>query len=108
MMEPRLDPRLHAEVIAETVRNPARFAAILDEGELPIILLVADLISEGQARGEIRPEVDPLESALVTGAGVMFSTTRVLPAVADGDLPPSEITAVAMRAFDVVWDGISG
>lgn len=107
MMVPRGDPRLHAEMIAETVRHAPRFAAILDEGELPIILLVTNLIDEAQRRGEVRAEADAFECAVVLGAGVMFSTTRVLRAVADGHLPGSEIAAIAQRAFDLVWDGLT-
>ena len=106
MMEPRYSPSLHAAILDETVRYPARFAAILDQGPLPIIMLITDLLEEGQRRGEIRGDVDALESAIVIGAGVMFSTTRVLGAVAEGHLPASEIGAVAGRAFDLVWVGL--
>ena len=106
LTEPRYAPRLHAAMIDETVRNPARFAAVLGEGELPIIFLLSDLIQEGQRRGEVRTELNPFEAAVVIGAGVMFSTTRVLDAVADGLLPPAEIGAVAQRAFDLIWTGL--
>lgn len=106
MMVPRYSPSIHAAMIDETVRHPARFAAILDEGDLPIIMLVTNLIEEGQRRGEIRTDVNAFESAIVIGAGVMFSTTRVLGAVAQGQLPGSEIEAVAGRAFDLVWTGL--
>jgi len=106
MMVPRYSPSVHAAMIDETVRHPARFAAILDEGELPIIALVTGLLEEGQRRGEIRTDVDAFEAAIVIGAGVMFSTTRVIGAVAEGQLPGSEIEAVAGRAFDLVWTGL--
>lgn len=106
MMVPRYSPSVHAAMIDETVRHPARFAAILGEGDLPIIALVTNLIEEGQRRGEIRTDVHAFESAIVMGAGVMFSTTRVLGAVADGHLPGSEIEAVAGRALDLVWTGL--
>jgi len=106
MTQPRFAPRIHAAMMDETVRHPARFAAILGEGELPIIRLFAGLIKEGQRRGEVRSEVDPFEAAIVIGAGVMFSTTRVLDAVADGHLPASEIGGVARRAMDLVWVGL--
>lgn len=107
LTEPRYEPRLHAAMIDETVRHPARFAAILDQGDLPIIELFSGLILEGQRRKEIRPEVDPFEAAVVTVAGVMFSTTRVLGAVADGHLPSSEIGRVAGRALNLVWVGLA-
>lgn len=106
MMVPRYSPSVHAAMLDQTVRHPARFAAILGEGDLPIIVLVTDLIQEGQRRGEIRDDVDAFESAIVIGAGVMFSTTRVLGAVALGKLPVTEIDAIAGRAFDLVWVGL--
>ncbi len=107
LTRPRTSPRILVAMIDETVRHPGRFAAILDDGELPLIGLLADLIAVGQERGEISAAHDPFESAVVMGAGVMFSTTRVLAAVAEKQQPISEIGAIARRSFDLIWTGLS-
>lgn len=106
VMSPRLAPELHAAFLDQTVRFPARFAAILNEGELPIVILASNLVERGQARGEVRTDIPAMECALVIGAGVMFSTRTVLGRVARGELPGSEIGVVAERALDLVWTGL--
>jgi TetR/AcrR family fatty acid metabolism transcriptional regulator len=106
MTRPRYAPRIHAAMLDETVRHPVRFAAILGEGDLPLIRMFAGVVEEGQRRGEVRADADPFEAAIVVGAGVMFSTTRVLDAVADGHLPATEIEAVARRSLDLIWVGL--
>lgn len=106
MMEPRVSPRFHAEMLAETLRHPARFAAILGEGELPLAVLFAGLLAEGQRRGEVTPDAPIPVCAAVLIAGVMFSAARVLQDVADGARPGSDIAEVANQAFDVAWSGI--
>lgn len=106
LTEPEYSPRLHAAMIAETIQRPLRFAAILDLGDFPVIRLFEGLIRKGMGTGEVRTDVDSFEAATVIGAGVMFSTTRVLGAVADGDLPVSEVGAVAGRAFEIAWNGV--
>lgn len=103
---PRRSARLHAEMIAETVRYPVRFAAFLGEGEQPIVAIMANLVRLGVERGEIRDDVSPLTCATVLGASVIFSTAQVLRAVSAGQLPGSEIVAVAEQAFEVAWSGV--
>lgn len=106
VMIPRYSPSLHAEILAEMVRHPPRFVAILGEGDLPIIVLISRLLAEGQERGEVRADVDPFEAAVVIGAGVLFSNNRILHAVAAGHLPGDEIAAMADRALDIAWAGV--
>jgi len=106
IMEPRISPRFHAEMLAETLRHPARFAAILGEGELPLAVLMAGMLAEGQKRGEVKPEAPIPVLAAVLLAGVMFSTSQVLQSVAEGSRPGSDITEVANQAFDLAWTGV--
>lgn len=106
MMEPRISPRFHAEMLAETLQHPARFAAILDEGELPLAVLMAGLVAEGQKRGEVTPDAPIPVCAAVLLAGVMFSAARVLQDVAEGSRPGSDIAEVASQAFDLAWSGV--
>lgn len=107
MMEPRISPRFHAEMIAETVGFPARFAAILGDGELPVVAMIGALVMRGRERGEVRTDVPPQVCAMVLTAGVIFSTTPVLRAVAEGQLPGSEIASIADQAFSLAWDGLT-
>lgn len=107
MMEPRISPRFHAEMIAEISDFPIRFAAILGEGELPLAALVAALLLRGRENGEVRTDIPPQVCAMVLTAGVIFSTATVLRAVADGRLPGSEISKVADQAFTLAWDGVT-
>lgn len=106
MMEPIVSPRFHAEMLTETLRHPARFAAILDEGELPLAVLMAGLLAEGQNRGEVKPDAPIPVCAAVLLAGVMFSAARVLQDVAQGSRPGSDIAEVANQAFDLAWSGV--
>jgi len=108
MMEPMISPRFHAEMLAETLRHPARFAAILGEGELPLAVLMAGMLAEGQNRGEVRQDAQIPVLAAVLLAGVMFSASQVLQAVAEGSRPGSDIATVANQAFDVAWSGVGG
>lgn len=106
MMEPQVSPRFHAEMLTETLSHPARFAAILDEGELPLAVMMAGLLAEGQRRGEVKPDAPIPICAAVLLAGVMFSAARVLRDVAAGERPGSEIAEVANQAFDLAWTGV--
>ncbi len=106
MMEPRISPRFHAEMLTETLRHPARFAAILGEGEIPLAAMMAGLLAEGQKRGEIKPDAPIPICAAVLLAGVMFSAAGILEAVAQGNRPGSDIANVANKAFDLAWSGV--
>ena len=106
MMEPQVSPRFHAEMLAETLSHPARFAAILGEGELPLAVLMAGLLAEGQQRGEIKPDAPIAVCAAVLLAGVMFSAAGVLQDVAKGSRPGTDIAEVANQAFDLAWTGV--
>lgn len=106
MMEPRLSPRFHAEMLTETIGHPVRFAAILGEGELPLAALVAGLLAEAQERGEVDPEAPIPVCAAVLLAGVMFSAAGVLQDVAQGTRPGSDIARIANQAFDLAWGGV--
>jgi len=103
---PTRAPRLHAETLAETARFPLRFAALLDEGELPLVAVFASVIADGQARGEVRSDIPPPICATVLAAGVMFSAVQALRGVADGRLPESLVEQVAGMAFDAAWTGL--
>lgn len=106
LIEARHTPRFHAEMINEAVRHPARLAAIIGEGEVPLATLVTGLLARGQERGEIRGDIPAPLCAMVLTAGVMFSASFGLRAVAEGNLPASEISRVQDQAFGLAWDGL--
>lgn len=106
MMEPDVSPGFHAEMLAETLRHPARFAAILGEGELPLAVLIAGLLAEGQTRGEVKADAPIPVCAAVLLAGVMFSTARVLQDVTARTRPASDVVETANQAFDLAWSGV--
>jgi AcrR family transcriptional regulator len=107
-MTPRYPPVVHAELLAETQRYPPRFAAMLGEGDLPVIAMVTKLMEEAQKRGEIRSDVPAFTCATVLVPGVFFSTAPYVRMVAAGKAPASKIAEVASVAFDLAWDGLSG
>lgn len=106
IMEPRISPRFHAEMLAETLSHPARFAVILGEGEIPLAALMAGLMVEGQKRGEVKPDAPIPICAAVLLAGVMFSAAGILQDVAQGNRPGTDIAKVANQAFDLAWSGV--
>jgi AcrR family transcriptional regulator len=91
---------LHNQAFIEVFANPARFAAIVDNGHpAPLIGLIAELLDEGRRRGEVNPDLDPGFAALTVTAGAMFPAVQ---AAAAGAEPASSIGP----ALDLLWSGI--
>jgi len=106
LAKPQRSPRLHAEILFETARFPLRFAAMLDEGERPMVALFTALMVDAQGRGEVRTDVPAPICATVVTSGVMFSTVQMLQAVDRGQLDAANMAAVAGLAFDAAWTGV--
>jgi AcrR family transcriptional regulator len=106
LARPPRSPRLHAEVLFETARFPLRFAAMLDEGERPLVALFTALMVDAQERGEVRADVPAPICATVLTSGVIFSSVQMLLAVDRGQLPATSVPAVADLAFDAAWTGL--
>lgn len=106
LMEPRISPRFQAEMILETVQHPLRFAAIIGEGELPLVALITQLMVTGRQRNEVRTDVPAHICAMVLTAGVVFPVSRMLDAVAAGELSIEQLKEVADQAFEVSWSGL--
>jgi AcrR family transcriptional regulator len=94
-----LPPELHTAAVLEVMANPARFAALVGDHPQPVIGLIADLIAEGQRRGEVRPELDPGQAALALSAGCMFPAAQAAALGADA-------AASAAGALEVLWGGL--
>lgn len=92
---------LHIQAFFEVFSHPNRFAAMVDNGHpAPLVGLVAELLTEGQQRGEINPEVNPGFAALTVVAGAMFPAVQAAAAGADPD-------QCIGPALDLLWSGVA-
>jgi AcrR family transcriptional regulator len=94
-----LSPALHNAALLEVFANPARFAALVGDHPQPVIGLVAELLAEGQQRGEVRPDIDAGAAAMALSAGCMFLSVQAAAVGAD----PVES---ARGALDILWGGM--
>jgi AcrR family transcriptional regulator len=100
LLEPDdLPPALHNAALLEVFASPARFAALVGDHPQPVIGLVAEILAEGQRRGQVRPDVDAGAAAMALSAGCMFLAVQAAPVGAD----PVES---ANRALDILWGGL--
>jgi AcrR family transcriptional regulator len=100
LLEPaELSPALHNAAMLEVFANPPRFAALVGDHPQPVIGLVAELLAEGQRRGEVRPGIDASLAAMVLTAGCMLPAVQ---AAAAGANP----VAGAHQALEVLWGGL--
>jgi AcrR family transcriptional regulator len=96
-----LSPSLHTEALLEVFAHPTRFAAMVDNGHpTPLIGLIAELLEEGQRRGEVRDDVDAGAAAVTVAAGTMFPAVQAAAAGAD---PMLGVRA----ALDILWAGLT-
>jgi AcrR family transcriptional regulator len=94
-----LSPALHNAALLEVFASPARFAALVGDHPQPVIGLVAELLAEGQRRGEVKPEIDIGAAAMALSAGCMFLSVQAAAVGADP-------VASARRALDILWGGL--
>ncbi len=91
---------LHNAALLEVFAHPARFASLIDEGHpQPLVGIVAELLTEADARGELRPGLDPGAAALTLVAGTLFPAVQ---AAALGANPTGPMTL----ALDILWVGL--
>jgi AcrR family transcriptional regulator len=101
LLEPVEMPRaLHIAALLEVLASPPRFAAFVGDHPQPVIGLVAEILAEGQRRGEVRADVEATLAAVALSAGAMFPAAQA--AEAGGD--PLES---ARWALDLLWDGLA-
>ena len=100
---------LHGAMLREIALTPTRYSALLGEDGTPWIQFIAQLLTRGQERGEVRTDVDAGTLAAVVAAGVLFPaiqggyedlrSLRGLPGAGDP-------IAILDRAFPVSWRGV--
>jgi AcrR family transcriptional regulator len=97
---------LHGAMLREISSVPVRFAAVLHEDQAPWVEVVAELLTLGRERGEVRDDVDALTLAAVLTAAVLF------PAIQGGfedlrslfELPGrGDPIAILDRTFPIAW-----
>jgi AcrR family transcriptional regulator len=97
-----MTPELHAAAMLEVTGNPARFAALVDDGSVqPMIELVADQVAEGQRRSEVRGDLPAAAIAITVVAGSYYPGVQAAAQGAD----PRAAMAIAL---DLIWGGIAG
>ena len=94
-----MPPALHNAALLEVFASPARFAALVGGQAQPVIGLVAELLAEGQRRGEVRADMDAGAAAVALSAGCMFLAVQ---AAAAGD----DAVPTAAAALDILWGGL--
>jgi AcrR family transcriptional regulator len=110
-MTSELPREVHGAVLRELTANPLRFAAMLDEGELPIVGVVGMLLAAGQERGEVRVDADPYSLGAVLTGGAMFPVIQtsfgpVMPGLEGAIHPPDPADAVR-RTFEITWRAVA-
>jgi AcrR family transcriptional regulator len=100
LLEPgEMSAALHNAALLEVFASPARFAALVGDHPQPVIGLVAELLADGQRRGEVRADVDAGVAAVALTAGSMFLAVQ---AAATGADPVRSAT----QSLDVIWGGL--
>ena len=101
MLEPaELTPQLHTQAFLEVFSHPARFAAMVGgDNPAPFVGMVAELLGEGQRRGEVASQINTGIGALTVVAGAMFPAVQAAAAGVD----PSQSIA---QALDMLWAGL--
>ena len=100
---------LHGAMLREIAMTPTRYSALLGEGGTPWIQFIAQILTRGQQRGEVRTDVNAGTLAAVVAAGVLFvaiqggyedlRSLRGLPGAGDP-------IAILDLAFPVVWRAV--
>jgi AcrR family transcriptional regulator len=101
---------VHGAVLREINANPQRFAAMLEDDEVPLVGLVAILLAAGQERGEVRLDADPFSLAAVVTGGTMFPVIQtafgpVMRGLEGAIQPPDPVDAVR-RTFAITWRAV--
>jgi hypothetical protein len=93
----------------ELVRGVDGLAALIEEQIRPIALSVRGIFEQGMARGELRPDLQPLLATFFL-VRMQLEILDLLPAVLPhlANLGPESMVVNGMRAwFDLFWRGIA-
>ena len=103
------DPGIRAMIRGELVRGVDGLAALIEEQIRPMVLSVRSVFDQGLARGELRPDLQPLLATFFL-VRMQLEILDLLPAVLPHlvNLGPESMVVNGMRAwFDLFWRGIA-
>lgn len=105
-----LPRHVHGAVLREITASPQRFAAMLEEDEVPLVGIVALLLAAGQERDEVRNDADPYSLAAVLTGGTMFPVIQTAfgPVMRglEGVVQPPEPADAVRRTFRITWRAV--
>ena len=105
----RDDPGIRALIRGEIVRGAEGLSPLLADQIRPLTASIGAVFTQGIARGEVRPEVQPMLATFFL-AKMQLEILDVLPSVLPVlmDLPPEEAVLTGMRAWlDLFWRGVA-
>jgi AcrR family transcriptional regulator len=97
--------RVHLAVIREVLASPVRYERMLGERE-PMGAHLARVLEVGQARGEVRTDVDAALLARLLHAAVLTTASRIGLPGSVGLSRDHDLVEIFRLAFRVVWAGI--
>lgn len=103
------DPGIRALIRGEIVRGAEGLSPLLADQIRPLTASISAVFAQGIARGEVRPEVQPMLATFFL-AKMQLEILDVLPTVLPVlmALPPEEAVLTGMRAWlDIFWRGVA-
>ncbi len=103
------DPGIRSMIRGEMVRGVEGLAELIEEQIRPIALCARDIFEQGIARGELRPDLQPLLATFFL-VRMQIEILDLLPALLPRllYLSPESTVVTGMRAwFDIFWRGIA-
>jgi TetR/AcrR family transcriptional regulator len=103
------DPGIRALIRGEIVRGAEGLGHLIEDQIRPMVGSIRQIFEQGIARGEVRPEVQPLMATFFL-AKMQLEILDVLPAVLPllTELPPEGAVLTGMRAWlEILWRGVA-
>jgi len=103
------DPGIRALIRGEIVRGAEGLGHLIEDQIRPMVGSIRQIFEQGIARGEVRPEVQPLMATFFL-AKMQLEILDVLPAVLPllTELPPAGAVLTGMRAWlEILWRGVA-
>jgi len=103
------DPGLRSMIRGEIVRGAEGLADLIEEQIRPILLCVRSMFDQGIARGELRPDLQPLLATFFL-VRMQLEILDLLPAVLPRLLaldPEASVLTGMLAWFDLFWRGVA-
>ena len=103
------DPGIRSLIRGEIVKGAEGLVHLIEDRIRPITTAVRQIFDQGIARGELRPDLQPMLATFFL-VKMQLEILDVLPVVLPRlmNLPPDEVVLIGMRAwFDLFWRGVA-